>query len=115
MELITGTPGTGIHVGTPGTDIQTGTPGTDIHTGTPGTDIHTGTPGTDIHTGTPGADTIQKHVFFNVLQVLIYPICRGLCGIFDGDPTNDLHDQEGRILDVTMQYGQVNKFAQEWR
>ena len=42
-------------------------------------------------------------------------MCRGLCGIFDGDKTNDFHDKEGRILDVRMNYGQVNKFAEEWR
>ena len=40
---------------------------------------------------------------------------RGLCGIFDGDPSNEFHDRDGRIMEVEMSYGQVDQFAEQWR
>jgi hypothetical protein len=40
---------------------------------------------------------------------------RGLCGIYDGDKRNDLHDRQGRIMDTLITYGQVNLFTQRWR
>ena len=40
---------------------------------------------------------------------------RGLCGIFDGDKTNDFHDRDGRIMDLKMYYGQIDRFPEQWR
>ena len=41
--------------------------------------------------------------------------CRGLCGIFDGDMSNELHDLDGMILPVKLEYGQADSFVQQWR
>ena len=40
---------------------------------------------------------------------------RGLCGIFDGDMSNELHDLDGMILPVKLDYGQADPFVQQWR
>ena len=42
-------------------------------------------------------------------------LLRGLCGIFDGDKSNDFHDRDGRIMDLKMSYGQVDLFPEQWR
>jgi hypothetical protein len=42
-------------------------------------------------------------------------LLRGLCGIYDGDKSNDFHDRQGRILDTVLKYGQINQFVQRWR
>ena len=51
-----------------------------------------------------------------VMVVICTSLCiRGLCGIFDGDKSNDFHDRDGRIMDLKMFYGQVDKFPEQWR
>ena len=50
------------------------------------------------------------------MVVICTSLCiRGLCGIFDGDKSNDFHDRDGRIMDLKMFYGQVDKFPEQWR
>ena len=47
--------------------------------------------------------------------VIVIINCRGLCGLFDGDMSNELLDLDGMILPVKLEYGQADLFVQQWR
>lgn len=39
----------------------------------------------------------------------------GLCGTFDGNPANDLHDESGQVLHGYDDYATAAEFAELWR